>query len=469
MKTKLFFVSSLLFSLSLHLLPTYAVTYADSPRVKPSQAPWVVSLWLADKYSDRATDGFFCTGSLINSTTVVTAAHCFFDDSGFRGLADPIIVVRGQIERTSRGEVLFPRDVQIHPDYDPNTMLNDVAIIDLVYPTTTTSFLKLATAPVTSTAIKTNLRLYGWGLNENQIAPQYLQSSAQKNATKIAAQYFSDYFDGSTQIGAYRKISSSQYSEACSGDSGGPLTTVVNKKTYLVGIVSYGAVGTCQSNVPAVYTRVAAFRVWLVDQVNAFKQFRVEEQFDVSNVSFFGTTLKPLETALVRNPDDSTSTLTKLVFGSQYISDERSDLVGADVLKYSRELNGYDVEVRLLTKTPFADGCDWSENPNNAVLMNIRSGDNWDTSLQVFLSTAGACLTSTPIVTQVASATSEPIPSGCSTGAIQNSSGGLSILLTRECFEDPKSAFIRFEYGFNGIVDLEPGWDLWAGPVDLSN
>ena len=51
---------------------------------------------------------------------------------------------------------------------------------------------------------------------------------------------------------------------SCNGDSGGPLVCYSQQDNswYQVGIVSFGP-SPCDENIPAVYTRVAAFADWI--------------------------------------------------------------------------------------------------------------------------------------------------------------------------------------------------------------
>ncbi|MEQ2169449.1 hypothetical protein GOODEAATRI_025348, partial [Goodea atripinnis] len=107
-------------------------------------------------------------------------------------------------------QVLKPAQVFNHPNWDPSTINNDIALIKLANPA------RLGT----------------------NVSPVCLAES-------------SDYFaPGST----------------C-GDSGGPLVCEKDNVWTLVGIVSWGS-RRCSTSTPAVYARVTELRGW-VDQILA--------------------------------------------------------------------------------------------------------------------------------------------------------------------------------------------------------
>ena len=58
--------------------------------------------------------------------------------------------------------------------------------------------------------------------------------------------------------------------DSCGGDSGGPLVTrgdISGDPWYQVGIVSFGNTKCGAKGVPGVYTKVAAFVDWIVDNL----------------------------------------------------------------------------------------------------------------------------------------------------------------------------------------------------------
>lgn len=463
-------VPALLVALTSLATTVHAVTFADTKRVNPTSAPWVVSMWLVNNNGDRLQDGFLCTGSLINSSTVVTAAHCFYDDAGkFVGLNEPFVLVRNQDDRTSRGEVLVPRAVRVHKFFEYKSLFNDIALIDLKFPTASNKFLQLPTKSISDAILKKEMRLFGWGLTEDQKLPKYLRSTKQFNANKAAASVYGDNFWKVNQIAAYRKISSSRYSAACSGDSGGPLTGKLSGKTYLMGIVSFGSSDTCRSKNPVVYTRVAAYRNWISNSLTFFADARLSTQFDVSQARFSGDSSNPLLSALITNLDSSTSRSTDLGFGTRRFTDPRADLAAVTVITNQVPQAGWDVELKLQPKSSFLDGCEWAEGNLNNITVNLKVVNGWYTEFQVrHVNRFNLCLGPEPIPMAITSPNNTPIPAGCEAGLRWNSDGSISVLLQRECSSNPSDFQFRINYGYRTEADLEPGWDSWAGPVNLT-
>lgn len=60
--------------------------------------------------------------------------------------------------------------------------------------------------------------------------------------------------------------------DSCGGDSGGPLMLIDSvegqpPKYFLIGLVSFGTKRCAKTNLPAVYTRIAYFLPWILDNI----------------------------------------------------------------------------------------------------------------------------------------------------------------------------------------------------------
>ncbi len=82
---------------------------------------WAVSLNIANTY--------LCGGSIISSSWVITAAHCV---NGVK--ASTITVYAGSNLRWSGTQSRVASQVIVHPDYNTDTYVNDIALLKLATP-----------------------------------------------------------------------------------------------------------------------------------------------------------------------------------------------------------------------------------------------------------------------------------------------------------------------------------------------
>lgn len=82
---------------------------------------WAVSLLVGGSY--------LCGGSIVSNLWIITAAHCV---SGFR--ASQISVYAGSVFRFTGTQSSVGSHVIVHPNYNPSTFVNDIAMIRLDSP-----------------------------------------------------------------------------------------------------------------------------------------------------------------------------------------------------------------------------------------------------------------------------------------------------------------------------------------------
>ncbi|KAH8329417.1 hypothetical protein KR074_010315, partial [Drosophila pseudoananassae] len=200
----------------------------------------------------------FCGGSLIDSETVVTAAHCMQSYA-----ANELQVRLGSTSRSDGGEVVSVRAFKFHEGYNSKLMVNDVAIMKLSSPVRQTTKIRAIELADSTPASGTEAIVTGWGTTCFLFcsSPDTLMGVA-VNLLQVSDCASDSYSYGEsildTMVCAY-----GEKKDACQGDSGGPL--VANGK--LVGVVSWGN-GCAWSGYPGVYADVASLKSW-IDKTSA--------------------------------------------------------------------------------------------------------------------------------------------------------------------------------------------------------
>ncbi|XP_023031246.1 trypsin-1 [Drosophila willistoni] len=222
-------------------------------QVRSNKYPWTAQL-----VKGRHYPRLFCGGSLINDRYVLTAAHCV------HGNRDQITIRLLQIDRSSRDPGIVRKVIQttVHPNYDPNRIVNDVALLKLESPVPLTENMRPVCLPEANHNFDgKNAIVAGWGLiKEGGVTSNYLQEVSVPIITNQQCRA-TRYRDKIAEVMLCAGLVKSGGKDACQGDSGGPL--IVNEGRFkLAGVVSFGY-GCAQANAPGVYARVSKFLDWI--------------------------------------------------------------------------------------------------------------------------------------------------------------------------------------------------------------
>ncbi|XP_060770689.1 chymotrypsin A-like [Neoarius graeffei] len=220
----------------------------------PHSWPWQVSL-------QDSTGFHFCGGSLVNEYWVVTAAHCSVRTSH--------LVILGEHNRASNSEsiqtIRVAKSIR-HPNYNPYTINNDVAVIKLASPARLGPRVSPVCLAATTDSFPGGMRCVttGWGLTRYNAAdtPSLLQQAALPLLTNTNCERY-----WGNKITSLMICAGASGASSCMGDSGGPLVCQKSGAWTLVGIVSWGS-GMCSTSTPGVYARVTQLRSW-IDQTIA--------------------------------------------------------------------------------------------------------------------------------------------------------------------------------------------------------
>ncbi|KAL4719925.1 hypothetical protein ACJJTC_018723 [Scirpophaga incertulas] len=208
--------------------------------------------------------GNFCAGTILNSWTVMTAAHCF----DFNKNVENMLIHVGTSHMYDRNAKVHEVDyIVIHEDYNkPLPFACDIALIFLETPIELNNKTKKGIIVNTNkwmSAKEKDFEITGWGytsyggsLSKLGLMMAVLKYVSWKKCEKmnnldLSSDMFCLYGDGLT--------------DTCQGDSGG--SVLWNK--MVVGIVSHGE-GCAKKGKPSIYTNVLYFRDWIKSKVKKF-------------------------------------------------------------------------------------------------------------------------------------------------------------------------------------------------------
>lgn len=217
---------------------------------------------------EEAGDEGACSGTLVASNMVLTAAHCIVNEAtDFLRAPEGVHVLIGTPNYLSGGRWYTATAVYVDPIYRVGRLWHDAGVIELPGPVPAPT-IALAEREVPA---RTSVSVLGWGLTE-------------ATATEDSAPTTSELMVGQTvvQSGTYcarnafpfypaSQLCSIDYpsyqSATCFGDSGGPMIVNVSGVPVEVGITSHSSLApgepSCSPTAPRVDTRADVEAAWV--------------------------------------------------------------------------------------------------------------------------------------------------------------------------------------------------------------
>lgn len=206
-----------------------------------------------------------CGGAIINKSYILTAAHCV------QGIAPDQLSIRSGSTYRNRGGVLREvGTVTVHPNYNSQTIDNDVALLKLTAPIEFDNVQQPIAFHGQDERVEAGdvLRVTGWGSTRESGADETILRAV--SVPKVAHEVCIPLFGPGNSAPSVTDtmicagpLEGGQ--DACQGDSGGPLFTTTSPRV-LVGVVSWG-VSCAAPNFPGVYARVASVSGWIQETV----------------------------------------------------------------------------------------------------------------------------------------------------------------------------------------------------------
>jgi len=202
--------------------------------------------------------GYFCGSSIVEPTSLITAAHCVVD-------AEKVTIIAGSTrwrfgQREDTAQVRDSPRYLNHEDYDDFNLTYDIGLIFLD-PSEPLDFSSAAVNPIKvaaeEPAVGDVVTAIGWGATR-AFGPVSDKLEYADDLVIVEDQVVVDYFPGNEFILEQILCTYHMIDGTCGGDSGGP---IIDQDGNLFGATSFGA-RNCERG-PSCFSSVPHYREWI--------------------------------------------------------------------------------------------------------------------------------------------------------------------------------------------------------------
>jgi len=254
----------------------------NGDNAEPFQFPWQVPLFANFLFTNPPDVRFTCSGTIISSRTILTAAHCLpppaFGDSVFLTVGLP----EGSVDYIDGYKVRVAEAIP-HPYYNEDDWWSyDLALLLLAEDLIFSSGIQPICLPNPYKSYEGEMAtLSGWGVTDDGLPSENLlrlNVTVRSNAECIleAKKYIEEIFgDADCQVCEEwytnnKLCANATEATGCAGDSGGPLVFLNSDSEpqfyTQIGVVSFG-ITTCPVGGPMGYAKVQDQLYWIFRQM----------------------------------------------------------------------------------------------------------------------------------------------------------------------------------------------------------